>query len=1102
MATPVFCCGAECGAAPSNNNNHVSSAAGNPLSVSTTVFRSGLRSWRANPTASTQQGSWAYPSTQTRLVGRVYVRFDTLPSADCWLITTTSIGSAPGIFFKQSDSKLYAAVGATLGASGIAVTTGIFYRLDFDFNIQTAGSDTCDLKVDGTAAAQATATGLSSGETAVFWGTLSTCTADIFFDDIIFSFTSADYPLGDGYVLSYIPNADGTHNVAGANDFERSLTGTDITNATTDAYQLIDDRPLPTTAVDFINGIAPPNSTDYVEWQYEDSVENVAPRAVEAIFVTHDAGGAGTCSYTVTLRDNGGGTTANIFSGTQNVGGTITYRRAHFATIPGAGAWTLTAFNALRSRFLVADASPDPYIDAAMLEAEYPGIVTITSAIKKVTAALNADQSASGFQETIASAIKKVTASLNAEQRQTVTVNSTLVKTAASIAIYLRPEAEIDSVVAKVVASLVASQRQQVTVGSTLAKVTANVNVQQEQRVTVSSSLTKVAASVNVVEQPNANILTTLAKVTSTINTSQINNITVVTSAMKPVQANINLVMQPAATITTTLAHVTASLNAQQRFLMSIATILQKLTVNINVSEINLSVNTTLAKVIASLNAEQRYLETVTTTLAKVSSNINVNEFLAPEFHIATTLAKVQAALNASQRQEMSIATTFAHVTAALNLVMVPDARIVTTIAEVVASLNAEQRYLLTIDTDLAKVTANLNLEQQYLITIATVLAKVASDIHVMGAGPNNALVNTTLAKVMASLSVEQRYLISIGTTLAKVSSSISVSEISLLINTTLAKLQASLSMSQRQEFHVTTTLAHVQAVLSLNEISLRISTQLAKVTASLSAEERYLLSIHTTLTHVTNNINVYMRPELHLAITLAKVQAALHTELQGIAPELTITTSLRPLRASLSASQRYLLSIASALVKIAAALSTEERENLHVATALKHLTADINLETHPILNINTTLAKVIASILVSEISATVNTTLRPVEADIHLFSLLTQFYISTTLNKVTSYIPDILVIQTVVAILSGCVTLEELINRLTWIDNVIASGFVDSIDELVPSGFVAQITRALSSDFVAEQEELVPSGFVAEKPVIIPSGYVRQANSGRMWDI
>src|SRR3990167_5662522 len=366
MATPVVACGFECGVLPSAGH-HLQSGIGSP-SFDTTTFRSGLRALRCDATAALVSGTLVFTGS-TVAVGRVYIRFASLPSADCILADWDSSTNA-NIWFKASDSKLYARIGTTAGASGIAVTTGQWYRLDFKWDDT---NNTSDLQVDGVAAGQARAAFSVAVPGRIPFGLLTSVTADIYFDDLILSVTAVDYPLGAGFVKSYIPNADGLHNVAGANDFEKTLTGTDITNATTDAWQLIDDRPLPTTSVDFVNGIGPPNSTDYVEWQYEDSAEANAPRAVEGLIVYHDASGAGTNNFSVTLREHAGGTSADIMApATRNVGATITYARAQFATVPGTSdAWTTVKFNALRSRFLVSDASPDPYIDAAMLEAEF-----------------------------------------------------------------------------------------------------------------------------------------------------------------------------------------------------------------------------------------------------------------------------------------------------------------------------------------------------------------------------------------------------------------------------------------------------------------------------------------------------------------------------------------------------------------------------------------------------------------------------------------------------------------------------------------------------------------------------------------------------------
>ena len=292
--------------------------------------------------------------------------------------------------FRASDSKIYAGVDSssdvfTFGASGIAVTTGVWYRIDIRVNV-VANPWLVDVQVDGSAAAQASiALAADTIGTSIanqgrpFSG--ASVTTDFYFDDLIISATAADYPIGAGYVLSYIPNADGTHSGLTANDVERTLTGTDILNTTTDAYLLVDDRPMESVAGDFINFKAPA-STAYVEIAYEDSVESAAPRSVEAIVGYHDAGGAGTHNFSVTLRDNGGGTTADIMAAaTRNVGATMSWGRAHFTTIPGGGAWTLAAFNALRSRIIVTDASPDVYIDGLMLEAEYAPVGGVTSNI-------------------------------------------------------------------------------------------------------------------------------------------------------------------------------------------------------------------------------------------------------------------------------------------------------------------------------------------------------------------------------------------------------------------------------------------------------------------------------------------------------------------------------------------------------------------------------------------------------------------------------------------------------------------------------------------------------------------------------------------------
>src|SRR3990172_4596107 len=206
MATPVVACGFECGVLPSAGH-HLQSGIGSP-SFDTTTFRSGLRALRCDATAALVSGTLVFTGS-TVAVGRVYIRFASLPSADCILADWDSSTNA-NIWFKASDSKLYARIGTTAGASGIVVTTGQWYRLDFLWN-DTA--NTSDLQVDGVAAGQASAAFTVGSPGLIPFGVLTAVTADVYFDDWLVSTTSGDYPLGAGHVPSYLPNAAGAPNV-------------------------------------------------------------------------------------------------------------------------------------------------------------------------------------------------------------------------------------------------------------------------------------------------------------------------------------------------------------------------------------------------------------------------------------------------------------------------------------------------------------------------------------------------------------------------------------------------------------------------------------------------------------------------------------------------------------------------------------------------------------------------------------------------------------------------------------------------------------------------------------------------------------------------
>jgi hypothetical protein len=296
----------------------------------------------------------------------------------------SGFGEYRGVWFQASDSKLYTGSDtAVTGATGVTVTTGVWYKIDYQLN-STADPWVLDAAVDTVALGQSTfAVAASAGAATVRVGrnTSGGTASNVWFDDFQWSVTAADYPLSAGNIRGFVPTADGTHNVAGAADFERGNTGTDIIVGTTTAWQLVDDRPLPTGTVDeadCIRAVAPPNATDYVECAWGDTGETVAPLTVEAVIAYHQIA-TQNGDMKVALNDNG--TLSNIVNYAVRAG-VVTYRydRVHFLLPPTGGAWTAAtsgagAFNNLKFRFYSADAAPDQCLDGIMLEAEFAPVV-------------------------------------------------------------------------------------------------------------------------------------------------------------------------------------------------------------------------------------------------------------------------------------------------------------------------------------------------------------------------------------------------------------------------------------------------------------------------------------------------------------------------------------------------------------------------------------------------------------------------------------------------------------------------------------------------------------------------------------------------------
>ncbi len=389
--TPVGCCGAECGVSGSGGQHW---SVGANASFDTSTVRSGARSIRLNPTAAAASAvaGLGFSGSGTLCVSRLYFRAASFPSIDAFVGGISTGSDRIGLVYKNSDGKFYAGRMAgttvTFGSTGVTAATGQWYSIDVRANV-IANPWVIDVALDGVALGPfSPAVAASTISAGIALGGNANATFDWNFDDFITSATSGDYPIGAGYVNHFIPTSDGTHNVAGAADFQRTLTGTDILNATTTAFQLIDDVPLESGAsVDWQNMIAPPNATDYVECIFGPasgiSVPTAGPRAVEVIAGYHQAG-ATVGNMEIRMNDNG--TTNALYTATAVVGVTsVAYARKHYATaIAGGGAWTVSAgagnFNNLRVRFgspAAVDANPDQYFDCIMVEAEFAPVVVV-----------------------------------------------------------------------------------------------------------------------------------------------------------------------------------------------------------------------------------------------------------------------------------------------------------------------------------------------------------------------------------------------------------------------------------------------------------------------------------------------------------------------------------------------------------------------------------------------------------------------------------------------------------------------------------------------------------------------------------------------------
>jgi hypothetical protein len=369
--SPTRITGFEHGTVDATGGGLFSNVNGAGVTADAAVARTGAYSLKiVDPAGSNHSARLAAAGTVA--VVRLYLRLASLPPADVAELLSVDIaaGNDLRVGFQTSSNKLTIRFGnAAVTLAKTAVSADTWYRLDVRV---TAGTTprTADWELDGVPQASVSSAGAASTVNTLRLG--STVNADddtVYFDDVLISATSGDFPIRGGGVVGLRPNGMGT-NVNPA-----SFSHEDATPIDANTYTRLADNPLGSVTQYVRQQVI--GAGDYLELTMADTAASCIV-GVSGIVAYHSAG---------TPVNNG---KASIFDGATErviVSGDMSLVPLQYASAivaPAAGTWTTGAVNGLQARVgYSADVTPNPYWDSVLLEVAtgtgVPGIVTVTS---------------------------------------------------------------------------------------------------------------------------------------------------------------------------------------------------------------------------------------------------------------------------------------------------------------------------------------------------------------------------------------------------------------------------------------------------------------------------------------------------------------------------------------------------------------------------------------------------------------------------------------------------------------------------------------------------------------------------------------------------
>ena len=246
-ASPTMVTGFEHGVVSAAGGGLFSNVNGAGVTADSGVVRSGSHSLRiVDPTGSNHSARIAAAGGVS--VIRIYVRLASLPAADVaeLLSVDAATGSDLRIGFQASSGRLTIRFGnAAVTTAATAISADTWYRLSLRVAVN-ADPRTANWQIDGAAQTSVSWAGAASTVNTVRIG--SSVNADAFtayYDDVIISASSGDYPLGDGRVVALRPDGMGT------SVNQASFTHDDASPIDASTYLRADEDPIDSTA-DFV----------------------------------------------------------------------------------------------------------------------------------------------------------------------------------------------------------------------------------------------------------------------------------------------------------------------------------------------------------------------------------------------------------------------------------------------------------------------------------------------------------------------------------------------------------------------------------------------------------------------------------------------------------------------------------------------------------------------------------------------------------------------------------------------------------------------------------------------------------------------------------